>query len=183
MGGRLRFSYEPEFCSCETKIRFFWAWQKFLVENWIRLFKWLFPYSFCGTFVIFCKLQFHWMSPYFICIDRNLLFIISESFLLFKKIHKSVDNLIKSLKHAFLSDYTWHDTTGVVIVLIVWQLDFRLPAQSVSTTTKVMSLNPVHDQVYSIQHYVTHFVSDLQQLNGFLWLLRFTPPIKLTATI
>jgi hypothetical protein len=32
----------------------------------------------------------------------------------------------------------------------------------------------------SVQHYVIKFVSDLRQVGGFL---RFTPPIKLTATI
>ena len=31
------------------------------------------------------------------------------------------------------------------------------------TTTKVVSSNPVHGEVYSIQHYVIKFVSDLQQ--------------------
>jgi len=34
-----------------------------------------------------------------------------------------------------------------------------------------------------IQLYVIQFVSDLQQVDGFLWVLRFPPPIKLTATI
>ena len=36
---------------------------------------------------------------------------------------------------------------------------------------------------WSVQHYVIKFVSDLQQVYGFLRVLRFTPPIKLTATI
>ena len=27
------------------------------------------------------------------------------------------------------------------------------------------------------------FVSDMRQVGGFLWVLRFPPPIKLTATI
>jgi hypothetical protein len=37
-------------------------------------------------------------------------------------------------------------------------------------TTKIVSSNPVQDQgeVYSIQHYVIKFVSDLQQVSGFL---------------
>jgi hypothetical protein len=52
--------------------------------------------------------------------------------------------------------------------------------QSVSITTKVVSLNPAHGEVYSIQPYVIKFVSDLRQVSGFL---RFPPPIKLTATI
>ena len=34
-----------------------------------------------------------------------------------------------------------------------------------------------------VQHYVIKFVSDLRQVSGFLWVLRFPPPIKLTATI
>jgi hypothetical protein len=34
-----------------------------------------------------------------------------------------------------------------------------------------------------VQHYVIKFVSDLRQLGGFLRVLRFTPPIKLTAAI
>ena len=32
-----------------------------------------------------------------------------------------------------------------------------------------------------VQHYVIKFVSDLQQFGGFLWVLWFPPPIKLTA--
>ena len=40
--------------------------------------------------------------------------------------------------------------------------------QSVPITTKVVSSNPVHGEVYSIQHYVIKFVSDLQQVCGFL---------------
>ena len=50
-------------------------------------------------------------------------------------------------------------------------------------TAKVVSSNHVHGEVYSIQHYVIKFVSDLQQVDGFLWVFRFPPPIKLTATI
>ena len=34
-----------------------------------------------------------------------------------------------------------------------------------------------------VQRYVINFVSDLQQVSGFLWVLRFPPPIKLTAMI
>jgi hypothetical protein len=46
-----------------------------------------------------------------------------------------------------------------------------------------MSSIPVHDEVYSIQHYVIKFVSDLRQVGGFLRVLRFPPPIKMTTTI
>jgi hypothetical protein len=34
-----------------------------------------------------------------------------------------------------------------------------------------------------VQHYMIKFVSDLLQVGGFLRVLRFPPPIKLTATI
>ena len=46
-----------------------------------------------------------------------------------------------------------------------------------------MSSNPVHGEVYSIQHYVVNFVSDMRQVGVFLRVLRFPPPIKQTATI
>ena len=41
---------------------------------------------------------------------------------------------------------------------------------------------PRSGEVYSIQHYVIKFVSDLRQVDGFLLVLQF-PPIKLTAKI
>jgi hypothetical protein len=55
--------------------------------------------------------------------------------------------------------------------------------QSVPITTKVVSLNPAHSEMYLIQHYVIEFVSDLRQVGVFFRVLRFPPPIKLTATI
>jgi hypothetical protein len=39
--------------------------------------------------------------------------------------------------------------------LNTWQLDLQLLKQSVPITTKVVSLNPAHGKVYSIQLYVT----------------------------
>ena len=62
-------------------------------------------------------------------------------------------------------------------------LDLQLHVQSVSITTKVVSSNLAQDEVHSMQHYVIKFVSDLQQVGGFLPILRFPPPIKLTAMI
>jgi hypothetical protein len=38
-------------------------------------------------------------------------------------------------------------------------------------------------EVYSIQHYVIKFVSDLRQVAGFLRVLPFPPTIKLAVTI
>ena len=49
------------------------------------------------------------------------------------------------------------------MAVIVWELDWQLPVQSVPITFKVMSSNHVHGKVYSIQQYVIKFVSDLRQ--------------------
>ena len=74
-------------------------------------------------------------------------------------------------------------STSGTVVIDGWQLDLQLPVQSVPVTTNVVSSNPAHGEVYSIQHYVMKFVSDLRQVGGFLRIFRFPPPIKLTATI
>ena len=49
------------------------------------------------------------------------------------------------------------------------------PMQSVPITTNVVSSNPTHGEVYSIQQYVIKFVSDLWQFYGVLRVLRFPP--------
>jgi hypothetical protein len=59
----------------------------------------------------------------------------------------------------------------------------NLPLHPVPIITKVVSLKHAHGGVYSIQHYVIKFASDLQQVSGFIQVLRFPPPIKLTTTI
>jgi hypothetical protein len=50
--------------------------------------------------------------------------------------------------------------------------------QSVPMTTKVVFSNPVHGEVYWIQHYVIKLVSDLRQVGGFLRVLQFPPNNK-----
>jgi len=60
--------------------------------------------------------------------------------------------------------------------VIVWYLVVGFAntyMQSVLITINVVILNPAHWDVYSIQHYVMKFVSDLQQVCGFLWVLGF----------
>ena len=49
-----------------------------------------------------------------------------------------------------------------------WDFCDNSTFQSVPITTKVVSSNPVHGEVYSIQHYVIKFLSDLRQIGGFL---------------
>jgi hypothetical protein len=51
-----------------------------------------------------------------------------------------------------------------------------ITAYYIFCTTKVVSLNPAHGKVYSIQHYVTKFVSNLRQVGAFLHVLWFPPP-------
>jgi hypothetical protein len=79
--------------------------------------------------------------------------------------------------------YIFTFSVAGVVIVIMWKLDLQLPVQSVSITTKDVSSNPVLGEVYSIQHYVIKFDSDLLQVGGFLRILRIPPPIKLTATI
>ena len=50
-------------------------------------------------------------------------------------------------------------------------------------TTKAASLNPARTSVNSKQRYVIKFVSALWQISGFLRVLQFPPPIKLTASM
>jgi hypothetical protein len=47
-------------------------------------------------------------------------------------------------------------------------LDLQLPVQSVPIITKVVSSNPIHGEVYSIQHCVIKFVSDMRHIDCFL---------------
>jgi hypothetical protein len=47
-----------------------------------------------------------------------------------------------------------------VAIVVVSYFDLQVPVQFVPITTKVMSSNPAHGEVYSVQHYVIKFVSD-----------------------
>ena len=69
-----------------------------------------------------------------------------------------------------------------VVVVIIWHFDLQLPIQSVPITTH--GCYEFESRLgRGVQHYVIKFGSDLQQVDGFLRVLRFPPPIKLTATI
>ena len=64
-----------------------------------------------------------------------------------------------------------------LVTLKIWLLDLHLPMHSVPITINVVNSNPAHGELYSIQHYMIKFVSDLRQVGCFL------PPINLIATI
>ena len=53
--------------------------------------------------------------------------------------------------------------------------------ESVPITTNVVSSNLIHGKVYSIQHYMIKFVSDLRQVSGFLRVFRFPPSKKIDS--
>ena len=59
----------------------------------------------------------------------------------------------------------------------------RMVVCNLPIATKVVSSNPAHGEMYPIKHYVIKFVSGLRQIGGFHRVLRFPPPIKLTAII
>ena len=61
--------------------------------------------------------------------------------------------------------------------------DRMVVGSTYTISTKGVDSNPAHCDVYSIQHYVMKFVNDLRQVDGFLRVVRFPPPIKLTAMI
>ena len=60
----------------------------------------------------------------------------------------------------------------LILIYMVVGFTTTYTLQSVPVTTKVVSSNSAHSEVYSIQHYVIKFVSDLRKVGGFL---RFPP--------
>jgi hypothetical protein len=70
--------------------------------------------------------------------------------------------------------------SGTVVFVIVWWLDLQLPMQPVPIITMLWVRIPL---MAKCTRYNIMFVSDLRQVGGFLRVLRFPAPIKLTATI
>ena len=60
---------------------------------------------------------------------------------------------------------------SIGMVVIVWYVNLQLLMQSVPINNNVVSLNPAHGEMYSIQDYVISFVSYLRQVGCFLWVL------------
>jgi hypothetical protein len=107
------------------------------------------------------------------------------------------DNLTKYINKENTGEVEIYETEGLVRCMVevvaFWSQVVPIPTynninvsthlQSVPITTNVVSSNPTHDELYSIQHYVIKFVSDVQQVGGFLRVLWSPPPISMTATI
>jgi hypothetical protein len=62
-------------------------------------------------------------------------------------------------------------------------MKLQLPVQSVPITTKAVSSNPVHAWRDVLNTILCDQVSLLRHISGFLWIIRFSPPTKLSATI
>ena len=52
------------------------------------------------------------------------------------------------------------------MVVIIWLLDLQLLMEWVPIMPEVVSSNPAHGEMYTVQHYVIKLVSD-KQLGGF----------------
>jgi len=73
--------------------------------------------------------------------------------------------MIFNSKMHIIITYTFNNiyfVTNKCEVVIVWYLDLQHAMQSVPVTTKVVSSNLVHGEVFSIQQYVMKYVNDLQ---------------------
>ena len=115
--------------------------------------------------------------------EESMQFSKEQRFNRFKEIVPHNEETVGRVNILYLARVAIENDSGVIVVVIVWWLGFQLPMQSVPITTKVVNSNPAHGEVYSMQHFVIKFVSDLRQIGGFLWLLQFPPPINLTATL
>ena len=60
---------------------------------------------------------------------------------------------------------------------------FLIFLQNIPDVAVVVVITWWLNRMYSMQHYVIKFVSDLRQVGGFLRILRYPPSIKLTDTI
>jgi hypothetical protein len=75
----------------------------------------------------------------------------------------------------FNANFQWGDAICLILATILrWSYGnwiYNYLCNQCPITTKVVSLNAAHGQVYSIQHYVIKFVSDLRQVGDFFWVL------------
>ena len=58
------------------------------------------------------------------------------------------------------------------LVIWIWNQNIAISTivgTSSHITTKVVSLNPIHGEVYSMQYFVIKFFSDLRQVGGFFF--------------
>jgi hypothetical protein len=81
----------------------------------------------------------------------------------------------------YTSPWRGFELTTLVVIGTDCISSYKSNYHTITTTTAPHILNEC-TRVWFF-HYVIKFVSDLRQVIVFLWVLRFLPPIKLTATI
>ena len=114
------------------------------------------------------------------CYPFSLYFVLSICLVMLEIICRYIGSQESDSGHLVTGCFS--SPLRTVVDVIAWQLYLQLPIQPVPITSNTASSNPAYSEVYLIQHCVIQFVSDLQQAGGFLCVLRFPPPIKLTAT-
>ena len=109
-------------------------------------------------------------------IKDNKICISCFSFMSTKRTSSSFHRNLTCSHHNITENlFSWRKTTINHNQIIEGSRDhmvvgyLQLYVHLVPITTKVVSSNPIHDKVYSIQHYTIKFVSDLRQVCGFLW--------------
>jgi hypothetical protein len=80
-----------------------------------------------------------------------------------------------------LKTYVYRHSNGDVSVM-VFNATFN-NISVISWRSVLLVEQTAHSEVYSIQHYVIQFVSDLRQVCGFIRVLQFPPPLKLATMI
>ena len=113
------------------------------------------------------RLMMYKITHHFVLYSSNLGISTKLIFKLIQQILHPVYYFSMDLTTSRCSSVSQSIPPGIFMVVIVGQLDLQLPVQSVHIATKALSSNPVHGEVYSIQHYVIKFFSDLRQVGGF----------------
>ena len=124
-----------------------------------------------------CSTQFLWYRRCQFIGGTNGIWEINRKYVIYKAYWHTLSHEVVSSTFHFVRESNVNG--GAVVVVIVLCLNLQLPVQSVPITTKVVSSNPVHGEMSSIEHYVIKFVSDLREIG----VLGFPPSIKLTTTI
>jgi hypothetical protein len=105
--------------------------------------------------------------------EQSTLYISERSLVLF------ISNRYRSYIFLYLQQKD-HFFDRAVVVVIYGSWIYSYLCNQCLHVSQVVSSNPIHGEVYQIQHYGIKFISDVRLVGGFLW---FPPPIKLTATI
>ena len=138
----------------------------------------------------FFKIRYKLFSLYahyllYLHCKSNMIFHPKENDLCFLFSNKNLNEWI-NMSLPFSTEILYYMVSMFVssgsLCLFTSTLKSMVPMQSVPTTTNV-EFESSPGEVYSIQHYAIKFVSELWQVGSFLRVLRFPPPIKLTAMI